>query len=121
MAADQDGAFRGGRCDHWRATVRWHSPSVDTAYSTPRTAKTGQSRGKLAAAEARVSNATAARFTAENALRGYEQSLTELDGAKSRLKILERELADPGTAEQRRKLEDVNRRGVTTPIGAASH
>src|SRR3569623_198071 len=80
--------------------------SVETAYTALRTAKTGQSRGSLAVAEARVSSATAARGAAENTLRGYEQSLTELDGAKSRLKILERELADPETAEQRRKLED---------------
>lgn len=94
------GAITGGRrFDGIRA-------NIETAYTTLRTAKTGQSRGNLAAAEARVSNATAARVTAENALRGYEQSLTELDGAKSRLKILERELADPETAEQRRKLED---------------
>lgn len=80
--------------------------SVDVAYTVLRTAKTGQSRGSLAAAEARVLDATATRVSAENALRGYEQSLTELDGAKSRLKILEREIADPETAGQRRKLED---------------
>lgn len=94
------GAITGGRrFDGIRA-------NVEMAYIALRTAKTGQSRGILAALEARVSNATAARVAAENALQGYEQSLTELDGAKSRLKILERELADPETAEQRRKLED---------------
>jgi hypothetical protein len=38
--------------------------------------------------------------------RGYEQSLTDLDETKTRLRILERELADPETAEERRKLED---------------
>ena len=94
------GAITGGRrFDGIRA-------SVETAYTALRTAKTGQARGDLAAAEERVSNATAARASAENTLRGYEQSLTELDVAKSRLKILERELADPETTEQRRKLED---------------
>lgn len=94
------GAITGGRrFDGIRA-------SVETAYTALRTVKTGQSRGNLAAAEARVSTAVGARVAAENALRGYEQSLADLDGAKSRLKILERELADPETTERRRKLED---------------
>jgi hypothetical protein len=93
------GAITGGRrFDAIRA-------NVETAYAALRTSKAGQSRGELAAAETRASAATAARIATEKTLRGYEQSLTELDGAKSRLKILEREMADPETAEQRRKLE----------------
>jgi DNA repair exonuclease SbcCD ATPase subunit len=94
------GAVTGGRrFDGIRA-------NVEMSYTALRTAKTGQSRGHLAAAEARVSDATTARVAAENALRGFEQSLTELEGATSRLRILERELVDPETAEQRKRLED---------------
>lgn len=79
---------------------------VEAAYAAFRTARTGQSRGDLAVAETRMVSAKAARVSADNILRDYEQSLTELAGAKSRLRILERELADPETAEQRGKLEE---------------
>ncbi|HNP15281.1 MAG TPA: hypothetical protein PKI99_02305, partial [Terrimesophilobacter sp.] len=57
------------------------------------------------AAEARVSTAATARQAAEACFREYEQTLTELDAAKSRLRLLERDLIDPEAAEQRRKLE----------------
>jgi hypothetical protein len=94
------GAVTGGRrFDGIRA-------NVETAYTALRTAKTGQSRGDLAAAELRVSSATTARVAAESALRGYEQALTELEGARSRLRLLERELADPATVAQRKTFED---------------
>lgn len=93
------GAVTGGRrFDGIRA-------NIETAYAALRTAKTGQSRGELAAAEGRVAKASAAWAAAETTLRAYEQFLTELEGAKARLRILERELVDPETAEQRRTLE----------------
>nr|WP_246526359.1 AAA family ATPase [Plastoroseomonas hellenica] len=80
--------------------------SVETSYANLRTARTGQSRGELAAAEARLAAASDARQAAETTLRGYEHSLTELEQARARLRIIERDLADPEAAELRRKLEE---------------
>lgn len=80
--------------------------SVETAYSALRTPSTGKSRGDLSAAEARVAEATAARQSAEAVFRDYEITLADLETAKSRLKILERDLVDPEAVEQRRKLEN---------------
>lgn len=93
------GAVTGGRrFDAIRA-------NIETAYSALRTSATGKPRGDLAAAEARMSTATTARQAAETSFREYENTLSELDAAKSRLRILERDLVDPEAAEQRRKLE----------------
>ncbi len=80
--------------------------SVETAYSALRTPSTGKSKGDLAAAEIRLAEATAARQAAEAVFREYEGTLADLETAKSRLKILERDLLDPEAVEQRRKLED---------------
>lgn len=80
--------------------------SVETAYSALRTPSTGKSRGDLAAAEARLADAIAARQSAETVYRDYESTLADLETAKSRLKILERDLVDPEAVEQRRKLEN---------------
>lgn len=80
--------------------------NIEAAYSAVRSPATGKSRGTLAAAEADLAAATNARQQAESIMGGYEQSLSELDKAKSRLRIVERDLADPETAEQRRKLEE---------------
>jgi chromosome segregation ATPase len=89
---------------------------VEAAYTTLRTARTGQSRGNLAVAEARLSAAVAARQTAETALRAYEQSLSELESARARLRIVERDLVDPEAAEQRRKLEEDLRIGESAQL-----
>lgn len=94
------GAVTGGRrFDTIRA-------NIETAYSALRTPATGRSRGVLAAAEAEVTAATSARQQAESTLREYEQSLSDLDTAKARLRIVERDLVDPETVEQRKKLEE---------------
>ena len=93
------GAVTGGRrFDAIRA-------NIEMAYSALRTSATGKSRGDLAAAEARVSIATAARQAAEATFREYENTLTELEVSKSQLKILERDLLDPEAVDQRKKLE----------------
>ena len=80
--------------------------SVEAAYSALRTGRTGQSRGELAGAEARVAKATAARQAAESALRDYDQSLSELEDAKARLRIVERDSADPEAVKRRKRLEE---------------
>lgn len=92
------GAVTGGRrFDAIRA-------SVEAAYLTLRTAGNGKSKGALAVAEALVTSTGEARRQAETVLREYEQSLTELDTAKARLKIVERDLVDPEAVEERRRL-----------------
>jgi DNA repair exonuclease SbcCD ATPase subunit len=92
------GAVTGGRrFDAIRA-------NIDAAYSSLRTSATGKSRGDLAAVEARLSIATTARQAAETSFREYENTLTDLDAAKSRLRILERDLVDPEAVERRQKL-----------------
>lgn len=78
--------------------------SVDTAYLALRTAGNGKSKGELAAAEVLVTSTAEARRQAETVFREYEQSLTELDTARARLKIVQRDLVDPETVEERRKL-----------------
>ena len=79
--------------------------SVETAYGSLRTPATGKSRGELASAEARLAAAAAARQQAEISYREYELALSDLDGAKARLRIVQRDLLDPETMEERRKLE----------------
>lgn len=108
------GAVTGGRrFDTIRA-------SIETAYGALRTSATGKSRGPLAAAETRLAAATVARQQAEGALREYEQSLNDLDSAKSRLRIVERDLADPQTVEERRKLEDDQKVAETASLRVAT-
>ena len=93
------GAVTGGkRFDAIRA-------NVDAAYSLLRTPSTGKPRGELLAAETRAENASDARQQAHNSFRVYEQSLNELETARARLRIVERDLMAPETAEQKRKLE----------------
>jgi len=79
--------------------------SVETAYGALRTSASGKSRGDLASAEAGLAAATTARHQAEASYREYEQALNDLDGAKARLRIVQRDLIDPLTVEERRKLE----------------
>ncbi|WP_342248774.1 AAA family ATPase [Sphingomonas sp. OTU376] len=94
------GAVTGGRrFDAIRA-------NVETAYSAIRTPRSGQSRGELASAEARVAAASAARQQAEAVMREYDHALSELELARARLRIVERDLVDPETAEQRRMLAE---------------
>ena len=89
------GAVTGGRrFDAIRA-------AVEAGYTTLRTAKTGAPKGDLQAAEARVVTATAERARAEAALRSHEQSLGELENARTRLRLVERDLVDPETAARR--------------------
>lgn len=78
--------------------------SVETAYSALRTPSTRRSKGDLAAAEALVGSTAEARSRAETSLREYDQALTELDAARARLRIVQRDLADPETVEERRRL-----------------
>lgn len=93
------GAVTGGRrFDAIRA-------SVEAAYSALRTPATGKSRGELIAAEVRVAAASTARQEAEVSFRDYEQLLGDLDNAKTRLRLVERDLLDPEAVEERRALE----------------
>lgn len=94
--------------------------SVETAYAALRTPATGKSRGELAAAEARLASANTARQQAEGAYREYEQALSDLDGAKARLRIVERDLADPETGEQRRRLESDQKLAETASLRLAT-
>lgn len=79
--------------------------SVEAAYGALRTPASGKSRGELAAAETRLATANAARQQAETSHREYEQALNDLDGVKARLRIVQRDLVDPETLAERRKLE----------------
>lgn len=104
------GAVTGGRrFDAIRA-------NIETAYAALRTPATRKSRGDLAAAEARVAASGASRQQAETDFRGYEQSLTELETAKARLRIVERDLVDPDTVEERRKLVEDQRLAETATL-----
>lgn len=104
------GAVTGGRrFDAIRA-------NIEAAYSALRTSATGKSRGDLASAEARMSTATTARQKAETTFREYECALAELDTAKSRLRILERDLVDPEMAERRKKLEEDQKAAETAAL-----
>jgi len=92
------GAVMGGRrFDAIRA-------NVETSYSSLRTPATRKPRGELASAETRVTVGAAARQQAEGAFRDYEHALNDLDTAKARLRIVERDLVDPETVEERGKL-----------------
>lgn len=80
--------------------------SVETAYAALRTPRTGQSRGALAQAEVRVTEAAAARQAADTTLRSYDEALGQLETAKARLRIVERDLADAEAAKERQQLND---------------
>ncbi|MGY2733575.1 AAA family ATPase [Sphingomonas sp. UYP23] len=89
------GAVTGGRrFDAIRA-------AVEAGYTALRTAKTGASKGDLLAAETRVVTAAAERARAEAALRSHEQSLGELENARTRLRLVERDLVDPEAVARR--------------------
>lgn len=94
--------------------------SVEIAYGKLRTAATGRSRGDLAEAEARLVLATAARQSAEGSFREYEQSLSDLDNARARLRIVERDLVDPESLEQRRALEADSKLAETASLRSAT-
>ena len=108
------GAVTGGRRFD---AIRSH---VEAAYTALRTASTGKSRGELAAAEARVATSAETRQQAETDFREYEQSLSDLDTAKARLKIVERDLVDPETVGERRKLVDDQRLAETAALRLAA-
>lgn len=108
------GAVTGGRrFDTIRA-------NVETAYSALRTPATGRSRGELAAAEARVATAGEARQHAESTFRDYEQALNDLEGAKARLMIVERDIVDPETVEERRKLVEDQKTAETVTLRSSA-
>jgi hypothetical protein len=108
------GAVTGGRrFDAIRA-------NIETAYSALRTSATGRSRGDLDAAEARVAKASEARQHAESTFRDYEQALNDLDTAKARLKIVERDIVDPETVEERRKLVEDQKTAETVALRSAA-
>lgn len=103
------GAVTGGRrFDAIRA-------KVETDYGALRTS-TGRSRGALSAAEARIAETAEARQQAEASFREYEQALTDLEAARARLRIVQRDLDDPEQAEQRRGLEDDLRTAETAAL-----
>lgn len=92
------GAVTGGRrFDAIRA-------NVETAYCALRAPATRKSRGALLAAETLLATTAEARQRAEGVLREYDHALTELETAKARLRIVERDLVDPETIEGRRQL-----------------
>jgi len=93
---------------------------VETAYGALRTSSTGKSRGELAAAETRLTSAIEARQRAETAFREYEQALTDLDNARARLRIVERDLADPEAVEERRRLEADEKLAETASLRLAT-
>lgn len=108
------GAVTGGRrFDAIRA-------NVETAYSALRTPATGRSRGELAAAEARVATVGDARQRAESAFRDYEQALNDLEGAKARLMIVERDIVDPVTVEERRTLVEDQKTAETVTLRSSA-
>jgi len=79
---------------------------VEEAYAAYRTAKSGKSTGKLAAAEAALESAIAQRDAATEMLRAYNQALSQLEEAKSAKRLVERDLADPELAERLRLLSE---------------
>jgi AAA domain len=90
--------------------------SIENAYAALRTPATGRSRGELAAAELKMATAREARQLAENNFREYEQALNDLDSAKARLKIVERDIIDPETLEDRRKLIEDQKTAETVAL-----
>lgn len=107
------GAVTGGRrFDAIRAKVEADFAALRTS--------TGRSRGALAAAEARVTETAGARQQAEASFRDYEQALTELEAARARLRIVQRDLDDPEQAETRRKLEESLRTAETAVLRATA-
>jgi len=103
------GAVTGGRrFDAIRARV-------ETDYGALRTS-TGRSRGALSAAEARIVETAEARQQAEASFREYEQALTDLETARARLRIVQRDIDNPEQAEQRRGFEDDLRTAETAAL-----
>lgn len=90
--------------------------NVEASYSALRTPATGRSRGELAAAEARVATAGEARRHAESTFHDYEQALADLEVAKARLKIIERDIVDPETVEERRSLVEDQKTAETVTL-----
>lgn len=104
------GAVTGGRrFDLIRA-------NVEAAYAALRTPATRKSRGELQVAETRVATCTETRQRAEVVFREYEESLGDLATAKARLRIVERDLVDPETSEERRKLVDDQKTAETAAL-----
>lgn len=103
------GAVTGGRrFDAIRA-------KVENDYGALRTS-TGRSRGALSAAEARIIQTAEARQQAEASFREYEQALTDLETARARLRIVQRDIDNPEQAERRRGLEDDLRTAETAAL-----
>jgi hypothetical protein len=76
---------------------------IDTQYSdywTP----TGQAARKLVAATEKEQTARAAATAAKTSLEALEQSFLDLESARNRLRVVEREIADPTDAEERDRL-----------------
>lgn len=94
--------------------------NIESAYALVRTPASGKSKGALQAAEIRLTQATAARQQAETSFREYEQALNDLETARARLRIVERDLADPETAEERRKLTADLKVAETTSLRLAA-
>jgi uncharacterized protein YhaN len=65
---------------------------------------TGQKRGRQNEARERVETAEAAAREAADRLAGLERSFAELEAARARLKLIQREIADESDAEARKDL-----------------
>lgn len=90
--------------------------AVETAYADLRTVKSGRSTGRLQNAEARLAQAKAARASAEEQVQAYESSLTELEMARTRKRLIERDLADPEQKTRRQQLQSDLRLGEDAAI-----
>lgn len=79
---------------------------IEDAYAVLRTPRSGKSTGRLAEAEAALNSAREQREQSEALLKQYEQSLAELEKARSSKRLIERDLADPEQTERKRLLEN---------------
>lgn len=79
---------------------------VEEAYAEYRTSRAGKSTGRLATAEAEVEATRSRRDEAAAKLAAYQGALAGLEEARSRRRLLDRDLADPEIAERLRRLHD---------------
>lgn len=93
------GAITGGR----RFEVV-HS-RIDDAFAELRTPKSGKATGKLATAEDRLARASNQREEAESLVRLYETTLTDVEHARQRKRLVERDLADTDQGQRRVQLD----------------
>lgn len=91
---------------------------VEAAYGALRTG-TGRSRGLLQEAEQGLAAASAALQVAEASYREHENTLDALEAARTRLRIVERDLNDPDIAAERDRLLEEQRLADTAALRVA--